>query len=67
MGVKIWNASSPLPWNTREDRNAVAHAAAFLLGPYSEKITGQVLYVDAGTAITGGILEEHERPAAEPL
>jgi enoyl ACP reductase len=59
--TKLWQASSPLPWDTREDKQAVANAVAFLLGPLSAKTTGQVLTVDGGASIMGGVLMEHER------
>lgn len=58
---ELWNLSSPLPWDTHEDKQAVAYAVVFLLGPYSEKITGLVLPVDGGAAIVGGSLFAHER------
>lgn len=59
--TRAWNATSPLPWNTREDKQAVANAVSFLLGPYAAKITGQVLTVDGGASIMGGSLLSHER------
>ena len=34
----------------------VALAATFLVGPYCNKMTGQVMYVDGGACITGGDL-----------
>lgn len=62
----IWQSSSPLPWDPVADRQEVAHAAAFLLGPYSRKISGQVLYVDGGAAIITGGLQPYERPDGPP-
>lgn len=56
-----WEDSSPLPWDLHEDKKEVAHAVAFLLGPCSKKITGQVLYVDGGASVIGGELAAHER------
>ncbi len=35
--TKLWDTSSPLPWDVREDKIAVA----FLLRPYAAKITGR--------------------------
>lgn len=58
----IWQTSSPLPWDTHADKREVAHAAAFLLGPFARKITGQVLYVDGGASIVTGDLLPFERP-----
>ena len=60
--ARTWRKLSPLPWDPLEDKLAVAHAAAFLLGPYADKITGQVLYVDGGASIVGGSLLPQERP-----
>jgi enoyl-[acyl-carrier-protein] reductase (NADH) len=39
----------------------VADAVLFLLGPRSDKITGQVLKVDGGASITGGNLLDFEK------
>ena len=57
---KIWGAASPLPWDPVLDKEEVANAAAFLLGPMSRKITGQILYVDGGTSIVAGELQPFE-------
>lgn len=62
----LWNAASPLPWDTRRDKQAVANAVVFLLGPRSEKITGQTLVVDGGASIIGGHLLDHERRGRPP-
>jgi enoyl-[acyl-carrier protein] reductase I len=59
---RTWAASSPLPWDNVSDKQAVANAAAFLVGPLSTKITGQVLHVDGGASIVGGNLEPFELP-----
>ncbi len=58
--TRLWNASSPLPWDTRKDKQAVADAVVFLLGQYSKKITGQVLNVDGGASIMAGELHGFE-------
>ncbi len=57
---QTWNNTSPIPWDTEKDKEEVANAALFLLGNYSKKITGQVLYVDGGASIIGGLLASHE-------
>jgi enoyl-[acyl-carrier protein] reductase I len=59
----VWNRSSPLPWDPTADKLAVANAVTFLVGPYSAKITGQVLKVDGGASVIGGSLLEHEKAA----
>ena len=59
-----WNKSSPIPWDLDNDKEAVANAVLFLLGPYSEKITGQVLYVDGGVSVVGGDLQPFEQTGA---
>ncbi len=56
-----WSKSSPLPWGSDDDKQAVADAAVYCLGNRSSKITGQVLYVDGGASITGGELLPFER------
>lgn len=58
---EFWSAASPLPWDGREDKQAVADAVAFLLGPHSAKITGQILPVDGGASIVGGTLLDFEK------
>lgn len=68
---RIWGMSSPLPWDAANDKLEVANAAAFLLGPLSRKITGQILYVDGGASIITGELQPFElsperRAAAAP-
>jgi enoyl-[acyl-carrier protein] reductase I len=61
---QTWNRQSALPWDTINDKDEVAHAVLFLLGPYSKKISGQVLYVDGGASVIGGELLPFERPEA---
>ena len=63
---QLWGAASPLPWDTVEDKAAVADAVAFLLGPMSRKTTGQILYVDGGASIVAGELQPHELPPGRP-
>lgn len=60
---RCWKARSPLPWDNIADKQAVAAAAAFLLGPHSVKITGQVIHVDGGASVMGGDILPHERDA----
>ena len=60
--ARLWRKSSPLPWDTINDKQAVADAVLFLLGPYAKKITGQVIHVDGGASVVGGDLQMHERP-----
>ena len=62
----VWNHSSPIPWDPVADKQAVAEAATFLVGPYSRKITGQVLKVDGGASVVGGPLLDHEKPPVTP-
>jgi len=64
--TELWNASSPIPWDNRGDKQAVADAVVFLLGPYSRKITGQVLKVDGGASVVGGELLDFEKPGEAP-
>ncbi|MDA0576563.1 MAG: SDR family oxidoreductase [Verrucomicrobia bacterium] len=56
-----WDRASPLPWDPVADKQAVANAVVYMLGQFSKKITGQVLYVDGGASIMGGDLLDHER------
>ena len=56
-----WEQTSPLPWDVEADKQQVANAVAFFLGPYSQKITGEILYVDGGASHTGGQILAHER------
>ncbi len=64
--TSLWETVSPLPWDTLKDKQAVADAVTFLLGPYAQKITGQILTVDGGAAITGGALMGFEKRAHPP-
>ncbi len=59
---RIWRKKSPLKWDAIGDKVEVAHAVVFLLGPWSRKITGQILHVDGGASIVGGDLLPFERP-----
>jgi enoyl-[acyl-carrier protein] reductase I len=59
---EVWQTSSPLPWDPVEDKQAIANAVAFLLGPSAEKITGQVLTVDGGASAVGGQMQDFEKP-----
>ncbi|HPF99418.1 MAG TPA: SDR family oxidoreductase [Kiritimatiellia bacterium] len=59
--ARTWRKMSPLPWDTINDKAEVANAVLFLLGPYSKKITGQIMHVDGGTSIIGGDLLSHEK------
>ncbi len=63
---RTWDRISPLPWDHDKDKQEIANAAAFMLGPYSRKISGQVLYVDGGASVIGGELLDHERPLTSP-
>jgi enoyl-[acyl-carrier protein] reductase I len=56
-----WDHNSLLPWDTDADKYEVANAAAFLIGPHSKKITGQVLYVDGGASVSGAPMLDYER------
>ena len=59
--AETWQATSPLPWDMIEDKKEVANAVVFLMGCYSKKITGQILHVDGGSNIIGGMMLENER------
>ncbi len=63
--TQLWSQSSPLPWDTVKDKQSVANAVSFLLGPFAEKITGQTLVVDGGVSVVAGILCEFERQNQE--
>ena len=59
--ARTWRKVSPLPWDTVNDKAEVANAVLFLLGPYSKKITGQIIHVDGGASVVGGDLLHHEK------
>ena len=61
----MWRDSSPLPWDPVKDKQAVADAVVFLLGPKARRITGQVLAVDGGASIVGGSLLAFEKPTPD--
>jgi enoyl-[acyl-carrier protein] reductase I len=58
---ETWTRMSPIPWDPTTDRQEVANAAVFLLGPYAKKITGQTLHVDGGASVMGGELLPFEK------
>lgn len=58
---RTWKKTSPLPWDVHDEKEEVANAATFLIGPYAKKITGQVIHVDGGASIMGGELLPMER------
>ncbi len=58
---KIWRLVSPLPWDIEADKEQVANMVAFLLGPYTAKVTGQVIAVDGGASVVGGTLMPFEQ------
>jgi len=64
--TEAWNQTSPIPWDAERDRDCVADAVLFLLGPHARKITGQILTVDGGASIMGGQLMPFERPPEHP-
>ena len=53
---RTWRKKSPLVWDVEQDKDSVAGAATFLVGPYCSKMTGQVMNVDGGACVTGGDL-----------
>ncbi len=59
--ARTWRKMSPLPWDPVHDKNEVANAVLFLLGPFSRKITGQVMHVDGGVSSVGGDLLSYEK------
>jgi enoyl-[acyl-carrier protein] reductase I len=63
--ARTWRKTSPLPWDPVEDKQAVAEATVFLLGPHARKITGQVIHVDGGASAMGGELQPFERYIAD--
>ena len=60
--ANTWNKSAPIGWDLEAGRQDVANAVAFLLGPYSARITGQVVFVDGGASAVRGDLFDWERP-----
>ena len=60
--ARTWRKSSPLPWDVHGEKEEVANAVSFLIGPYSKKITGQVIHVDGGASVVGGEILPGERP-----
>ncbi len=59
--IEDWKKYSPIGWDIETAREDVAQAAAFLLGPYSKRITGQILFVDGGASALRGYLQPHEK------
>ncbi len=58
---RIWRSVSPLPWDVEADKEEVANMAAFLIGPYARKVTGQVIAVDGGASVVAGTLMPFEQ------